>query len=992
MTDKKVSFTISAVNRSSEMLDKVNKDLAAFNAPVERVNKQFSVFLKQSGLETLHKRMSSLASAGLDVFRSVSRVVTPMAAITGVASVAGMGQLVEKWSELGSRAGFTAARIGVSVSSLSSFQGAARLAGGSAEGMASGLTNLGQTINDAIGGRAPEAVVMFNTLGIAFQDAAGRARPVTEVLPEIADKIKGIKDPFTQARIASTLLGGAAEDLLPFLRMGSKGMAEYADMARRYGVMSDSGAEAANRLRMAQVRTSLAVEGLQNSIAEKLAPVIGPLLTDMADWIAANRDWIATGIGDEVQEVAGWLRQMDWRTIGQDIRYAVAEVNAVVNAFGGWTRVAEILIGLKIAGWVAGLISPIASLVSVLARVPAAVGAVRTALVAARGAGAAAAVTEEAAAWTALGTEAAAPAAAGTLATGAATGAGAIAAPLAVAGGVAVGTGVMAATWTPEDQEKIDRANYADGGGGDFDKDMREEYLHPRTHAGDATDADRERWAALAKERAARGETYETFHAKELSSHGPMYQGDRTWGEWWAGQQGEARKAAFKKAEDQEKAQASASAEPSPDASMRASLDDHAARAADLSAGLPQAQPVAEMAEAAGIKTPVSPNEEAKAPAQQVPNAPPADDVGDVQPRTVFADDGPSIISELTVRQALQVRIDAAHVQLTALKSGFGLRDNLASTQSPLAPASEIRTESDARWQSAVDLAAAPRSAPAGITPSRFAPASQIHADFRPETRPVGGAGDELNAARAFAGVTAQARHEAGRHDATATQQLMQYFRSQGWSKAQSAGIVASGVEESGLRADAVGDGGHARGGWQWHEDRQAEFKRLYGKELKDASLLEQAAFVNHELRTGNEQRAGQRLAQAQTAASAGSIVSQFYERPADVEGNKERRGRLAERIDAETPESTPAVAVAQQQFAPPVAAPREPAFGPPVAPPPVAAPGDPGSAETSPVTGAIDVNIRHSNPPQGTVLTAKSSGNAFSSSPNVETSMSGIA
>ena len=106
------------------------------------------------------------------------------------------------------------------------------------------------------------------------------------------------------------------------------------------------------------------------------------------------------------------------------------------------------------------------------------------------------------------------------------------------------------------------------------------------------------------------------------------------------------------------------------------------------------------------------------------------------------------------------------------------------------------------------------------------------------------------------------------------------FFVEKGWTPAQAAGIVGNLQAESGsnLKTDAVGDGGKAYGIAQWHPDRQANFKRTFGKEIREAGLKDQLEFVNWEL-NNTEAGAGKRLKGAKTAEQAAWIMDEFYER-----------------------------------------------------------------------------------------------------------------
>lgn len=122
----------------------------------------------------------------------------------------------------------------------------------------------------------------------------------------------------------------------------------------------------------------------------------------------------------------------------------------------------------------------------------------------------------------------------------------------------------------------------------------------------------------------------------------------------------------------------------------------------------------------------------------------------------------------------------------------------------------------------------------------------------------------------------------------------MAYFQAQGWTREQAAGLAANIKRESAFRPDAVGDNGKAYGIGQWHPDRQAEFKKRFGKAMQGSTLEEQMAFMHYELTQGNERKAGDLLRKSMQADEAAGIVSKHYERPADREGEAATRGRMA--------------------------------------------------------------------------------------------------
>ena len=134
---------------------------------------------------------------------------------------------------------------------------------------------------------------------------------------------------------------------------------------------------------------------------------------------------------------------------------------------------------------------------------------------------------------------------------------------------------------------------------------------------------------------------------------------------------------------------------------------------------------------------------------------------------------------------------------------------------------------------------------------------------------------------------------------------VMQFFQDLGWTPAQSAGITANLSAESGFNSSAVGDGGQAYGVAQWHPDRQANFKKWAGKDIRQSTLEDQLKFVHYELTEGAEVAAGKLLKASENSRDAGATVSRYYERPGIDESARAReaasRGETAAQLNQTT-------------------------------------------------------------------------------------------
>lgn len=319
------AITVTTVDQASAGLSTINKAISRLSVPAEKFNREVRSFGDVTGMTRMTEGVRGMSRGMLDGVRSADRLLSTLGVITGVTSLAGIAALANRWREVGTELSLVSQRLGISAGALSRLQGAAQLGGASAEAMSAGLRGLGETLRDATFGRNSDAIQMFELLGIRFKDTAGNARDMTDVLPEVADKIASIRDPFTQARIATTLFGEAGEALLPLLRRGSRGIQELADQAVAFGNVTPASAQAAADFTLAITKMELAVAGLANAIITPLAPALTQAATLTAEWTAANREWLATDLVDGIKRTA-------------------REVDGVAQSLGGWKSVGEDLL------------------------------------------------------------------------------------------------------------------------------------------------------------------------------------------------------------------------------------------------------------------------------------------------------------------------------------------------------------------------------------------------------------------------------------------------------------------------------------------------------------------------------------------------------------------------------------------------------------------------------------------------------------------------
>lgn len=111
--------------------------------------------------------------------------------------------------------------------------------------------------------------------GIEANGTDGKLRPMSALLPEIADKFARMSNTSEKAALAQQLFGKAGMDMLPFLNRGSAGIAELMAKTDEYGqVLSGEQLQAIKDNKVAQRELGAAFEGLQIQVGTAVLPIM----------------------------------------------------------------------------------------------------------------------------------------------------------------------------------------------------------------------------------------------------------------------------------------------------------------------------------------------------------------------------------------------------------------------------------------------------------------------------------------------------------------------------------------------------------------------------------------------------------------------------------------------------------------------------------------------------------------------------------------------
>ncbi len=339
-------ITITAVDKATASVRKIRDSMARVTRPYDNLRKSMGNLSREIGLPAVGKSFKKIGHHAGEAARRIGRIAAPMAAITGVGSVAGIAALATSWGKLGYSLSITSQTIGVNTSQLQALRGAAELAGVSSQSLTSGLASLGKTMEDARYGRNPAALMLLDRMGIQMHRLASGAPDTVRGLMDISRAIQHNHNVQAQAKIASEF---GLTALLPLLRQGPRAIAAYEAKARSLNyVLGNSAVASAARFGMSMNLLRMSLQGLRNAISVKLLPVIRPWIDALTHWIAKNRELIASDITQTVRRIATALTQIHWVKIINSIGAFFSGINRAVQALGGWKTVLIGIAALKL--------------------------------------------------------------------------------------------------------------------------------------------------------------------------------------------------------------------------------------------------------------------------------------------------------------------------------------------------------------------------------------------------------------------------------------------------------------------------------------------------------------------------------------------------------------------------------------------------------------------------------------------------------------------
>lgn len=111
--------------------------------------------------------------------------------------------------------------------------------------------------------------------GIAFTDAAGKVRPMNDVLLDASERLKGMKSGAEKSALVMKLFGKSGMDLLPFLNRGAAGIKDLEHESDKLGnTLNDKDTAAVKKNTAAKREMDATIDGLKVQLGRKLLPAM----------------------------------------------------------------------------------------------------------------------------------------------------------------------------------------------------------------------------------------------------------------------------------------------------------------------------------------------------------------------------------------------------------------------------------------------------------------------------------------------------------------------------------------------------------------------------------------------------------------------------------------------------------------------------------------------------------------------------------------------
>lgn len=275
------SFAADAKKATNEN-DRLSKSIDSLNDVLGDVN------------ETLKgtKEQQKKAKEQTDEFaKSVNNGIKALATLFSTILVSsGLQKLIDDTAKANDQLNFMSKNLGVNATTVKRWQGAAEMAGGSAEGMAASMGGLSKSLWDLATMGDTSILPYFNALNVGVMKNSGELRNLDDILLDVADSLSQMSRPQAY-NFAKNM--GFDEGTINMLLQGRKEVEEYLALQKDIVVSSEQELEISRQLNKQNALVGQQWEGLKTLLANYVIPYalkFSELVSGFLNYLNKNRD------------------------------------------------------------------------------------------------------------------------------------------------------------------------------------------------------------------------------------------------------------------------------------------------------------------------------------------------------------------------------------------------------------------------------------------------------------------------------------------------------------------------------------------------------------------------------------------------------------------------------------------------------------------------------------------------------------------------------
>src|SRR5487761_388773 len=337
--EETLKAVITVEDRTAGALGAIRSRLAAWGALPQHITQRFKRLGEETGLAKVGEHAKAAGERVKGLHERISGLIPALGGLGALLSVGEFAEAIRSAAEYEEQLAITSRAAGLTATQLGGLQFAGKIAGVSADQINRGVQYFNRQIAEAARGKAKDAQIILTRMGFAnnpqhmVQTAAG--------LDAVANEAKKLVDS-GNIQLASDMMGklfGSRSGvlLLPMFQQGAARGKEFNESLKDL---------------------TASVGGFRLAVAGGLFPVLTPVIERMAEWIAANRSWIATDISEAVRSLIDTVENADWRPaismlhgLGAAADFAMHHLGPIEVALGVFAAFR----GLKAIAAVAGI-------------------------------------------------------------------------------------------------------------------------------------------------------------------------------------------------------------------------------------------------------------------------------------------------------------------------------------------------------------------------------------------------------------------------------------------------------------------------------------------------------------------------------------------------------------------------------------------------------------------------------------------------------------